>query len=29
MTEQELKARIAEIVKNVARENPGYDYDQL
>jgi hypothetical protein len=22
MTEQELKARIAEIVKNVARENP-------
>jgi len=31
MTEQELKARIAEIVKNVARENPDYrhDYDKL
>jgi hypothetical protein len=31
MTEQELKARIAEIVKNVARENPDYrhDHDKL
>jgi hypothetical protein len=27
MTEQELKARIAEIVKNVARENPDYRHD--
>jgi hypothetical protein len=29
MTEQDLKARIAEIVQNVVRENPCYDYDQL
>jgi hypothetical protein len=31
MTEQELRERIAEIVKNVARENPDYrhDHDKL
>jgi len=29
MTEQALKAMIAEIVRNVAKENPDYDDDQL
>jgi len=29
MTEQELKATIAEIVQNVVKANPDYDDDQL